>query len=273
MNTIVDGHAIAHKIKDTLKKDVVKFHTPIELSIIVVGNNAVTNTFVAAKERFASDIGVVLTKKRFSESVSSADLISYIHEVSERVQGIVVQLPLSAHISNKEVLAAIPVEKDIDLLNKETFDKFVANMGVCIPPVAGAVLAILDEHTVSVAHKKIAIIGQGKLVGLPVQKVLEARGGDVVMLHTKTDRNIFRKTLLEADIVVSGAGVPNLIQPDMVKNSVVLIDAGTANAGGSVVGDIAHACAKNASLFSQTPGGVGPLTVAILFKNLLAASE
>ena len=122
MNTIVDGHAIAHKIKDTLKKDVVKFHTPIELSIIVVGNNAVTNTFVAAKERFASDIGVVLTKKRFSESVSSADLISYIHEVSERVQGIVVQLPLSAHISNKEVLAAIPVEKDIDLLNKETFD-------------------------------------------------------------------------------------------------------------------------------------------------------
>ncbi|QSH39529.1 bifunctional 5,10-methylenetetrahydrofolate dehydrogenase/5,10-methenyltetrahydrofolate cyclohydrolase [Candidatus Kaiserbacteria bacterium] len=273
MNMIVDGRAIAQKIKESLKNEVLDLSEPVELSIIVVGDNSVTDTFVSAKERFAKDIAVTFTKKIFAKDATTEELISYIEEVSKSVHGVVVQLPLPMHIATDEVLAAIPIDKDIDLLNSATFERFVSNKGSFIPPVAGAVLAILDEYNVSVANKKVAVIGKGKLVGLPVQKVLETRGGEVIVLDTKTDSTDFKKILSEADIIVSGAGVPNLIQPDMVKKGVVLIDAGTSSTGGSVTGDIANECVENALVFSKTPGGVGPLTVAILFENLLAASQ
>lgn len=273
MNTIVDGRAIAQKIKENLRNEVLKVSSPIQLSIIVVGTNVVTDTFVAAKERFAEYIGVTFSKKEFSENTTTEEIIAYIESIKNSSQGIVVQLPLPNHVNTQKVLEAIPLEKDIDVLREDSFEMFLDDENDFVPPVAGAVIEILDTHSINVRDKNIAILGKGKLVGLPVRTVLENRGAIVTILDTKTDKVDYVRILKEADIVVSGAGVPNLIKPDMLSDGVVLIDAGTSSISGSVEGDIAKECAQVASLFSQTPGGVGPITVAVLFKNLLKAVE
>ena len=267
--TIADGRAIARKIRDDLATRVAELsHTP-RLDSIVVGDNKVTASFVNAKKRFAEKIGVEFVEHELDESITTEEIVEKITFLAEKTDGIVVQLPLPKHVDIHAVTSAIPASKDVDLLNDATFELFQENNTPFVPPVAGAVLAILNEYDVTVRGKKVAVIGKGRLVGGPSAVLLTREGGDVTVLDRGSSDVEFAMTLDHADIVVAGAGVPGLVQPNMVHDGVVLIDAGTSNAGRTIEGDVAKSCAEKASLVSQTPGGVGPITVAILFQNLI----
>jgi methylenetetrahydrofolate dehydrogenase (NADP+)/methenyltetrahydrofolate cyclohydrolase len=182
-----------------------------------------------------------------------------------------VQLPLPTHLDTEAICAAIPVQKDPDLLSRKAQENFIHSSSVILPPVVAAIDTIFSKYEVSLLDKKVAVIGQGKLVGVPVVTWIKQKG----ILSLIVDRKMLddKSCLKEADVIISGAGVLNLITMDMVKDGVVLIDAGTSEAGGKIAGDIDPACAIKAALFTPVPGGVGPVTVAMLFRNLLELSR
>lgn len=270
MNTIADGRAIAQKIKDTLSDTSTD---GVQLDVIVVGDNQVTATFVAAKKRFAEQVGISFVQHTVSESSSTEEVVNLIRSLKGKTNGIVVQLPLPDTFDTDSVLAAIDPSVDVDVINPATFIKFKEGTTPFIPPVAGAVQEIFNTYNVDVQDKNVVIIGKGRLVGEPVRVQIEKRGAIVTVLDSKTTPQDFAEALKNADIVVSGAGVPNLVRSEMLQSGVVLIDAGTSSAGRTVSGDIHEDCLEVASLFSKTPGGVGPITVAVLFRNLLAVGH
>ncbi len=269
---IVDGRAIAQKIKDELRTEILNKNTAPRLDIIVVGENAVTESFVRAKEKFAKDIGVVFEKHTFPDTITTSELISFIKDLEDTTNGIVVQLPLPKHINTHQVLLAVPVEKDIDVLSENTFGHFVTKSTHFTPPVAGAVKEILETYGIPIAGTNVVIIGKGRLVGAPVRTLFEHENAKIEVLDSKTNKKDFSKSLKEADIIVSGVGKANLVKREHISKGVVLIDAGTSGSKGCVVGDICTDCTEDASLISKTPGGIGPITIAILFRNLLQTS-
>lgn len=270
---IIDGKKIRDRIKEELRKESKKLSHPLSIAIVIVGENPVIEGFVRVKEQFATDIGVGVVEKRFSSDVKPDDFERALRELAARsdVQGIIVQLPLPSHFDTNKVLSLIPKEKDVDVLSADAVEAFEQGDAVALPPVAGAVVEICREGSVEFKGKRVLVIGQGRLVGAPVAILMRRKGAEI----RTVDKNSpdFSDLLLTADIVVSGAGVAGLIKPDMLKNGVVLIDGGTSESGGFVVGDADPRCVEKASLFTPVPGGVGPVTVAVLFRNLFRLAE
>jgi methylenetetrahydrofolate dehydrogenase (NADP+)/methenyltetrahydrofolate cyclohydrolase len=232
---------------------------------IVVQPSPATESYLKIKESRANIAGMDLEVIRMEDDASEADSIEKI--TLPGADAVIVQLPLPATLNTENVVGAIPTEKDADVLSSAAYENFERNdAGALIPPVAGAVAEILSRANVEVAGKRAVVVGQGKLVGRPVLTLLRRLGADAIAVleDTPHPETIFR----EADIIVSGAGKAGLITPDMVKEGVVLIDAGTSEANGVIVGDMDPACAEKASVFTPVPGGVGPVAVAMLFKNV-----
>jgi methylenetetrahydrofolate dehydrogenase (NADP+) / methenyltetrahydrofolate cyclohydrolase len=227
-----------------------------KLLVVQVDEDPVSAQFVYQKKIFAQKIGVLFEEKLFTKKSTTEEVISFIK--ASDADGIVVQLPLPESFDTEKILASIPQNKDVDALSPRP---------IVTPPVAGAVEEILDRNDIEVRGVKALVVGKGRLVGLPVGLWLESLGAEVQYADKNTD-NLFVLTRA-ADLIVSGAGVPELITPEMVKDGVVLIDAGTSESLGKTVGDCDPACATKAKLFTPVPGGVGPVTVAMLFKNLV----
>lgn len=216
-------------------------HGPLSLGVILNEGDAATQSFVRIKQRVAERLGIEV--RAFPPDY---------YQEAFGCNGVIVQLPLS---NAEEILAALPPEKDVDGLSRSPLVR---------PPVAGAVEAILVSAGVSIAGKRAIVVGQGKLVGAPVAAFLREKAAEVEVV---THGHGSLATLVGADIVVLGAGEPGLVKKEMLKEGVVLIDAGTSESAGKLVGDADPACAEVASVFTPVPGGVGPLAVAMLFKN------
>lgn len=253
---IIDGKQIAQEILQDLaqraKGDMRR------LGIVVVGDDPVIESFVRIKMRAAAQVGVPLERIDLDAAAPQADVVAAIQSLASRVQGIIVQLPLPAHINVDAVLSEIPASLDVDGIRPHD-SKFVA-------PVALAVQEILTRAGVVVEGKKCVVVGAGRLVGAPVARLLTNSGG-IVRTITRDDGSL--EELVDADIIVSGAGEPGIITPDLIKNRVVLIDAGTSESGGRVRGDAEPDCAHKCAVFTPVPGGVGPIAVAMIFRNLL----
>jgi len=262
---IIDGRAIAEEIKEELRREIATLQKPLTLCVIMVGDHPVTERFVQIKKKFAKDIGVAIVEKRLPDTTTTDEIISVIEAAPE--EGVVVQLPLSPLVNISAVLNAIPVSKDIDVLSEKSFKAFEEGTLSIVPPVMGAIKEILLRQSVFLGDKKVVIVGQGKLVGLPAALWFKRRGSKVVVCN-KGDN--IEEAVKDADIVVLGAGVPGLLKPEMVEPGVIILDAGAGESEGRVVGDADPRCAEKAAIFTPTPGGIGPITVAMLFKNLLA---
>ena len=266
---IVDGKKIRDDIKREIKRDVAFLALRPRLVLILVGSDPASVKFTSMKRAFAEDVGVECIIREFPESVTTEILCSEITELNRdpRVNGIIVQLPLPASIETDVVIEAIHPAKDADALRAlEEEERRVP------PPVAGAVEEILERNGISPEGKHAVVVGYGRLVGKPVAQWLVDSGAHLRVIDEHTDAHISAEALLNADIIVSGAGVPALIKPEMIKEGVVLIDAGTSESQelqGKLVGDIDPLCAEKASLFTPVPGGVGPITIAVIFKNVL----
>lgn len=229
--------------------------------MVQVGSDAATEKFIERKKKFGEAVGVTVVVHRFPSDVAEDVLAAEVRAIGEdsRVSGLIVQLPLPLEINADVVLDSIPPEKDVDALSSSSR---------VLAPVAGALAEIFSRYGIDPHGKRAVVVGQGRLVGKPVADWLLKNGALVEVVSLET-REQMRSLIKRADIIVSGAGVPRLITPELIKNGVVLIDAGTSESGGKLVGDIDPACAEKAALYTPVPGGVGPITVAKLFENLV----
>ena len=210
------------------------------LGIVVGTQDSATDSFIKIKSRVAQRLGVEVVRGELDELIKTCD-------------GVIVQLPIS---NSEQLLASLPPEKDVDALGLAPLAR---------APVAGAIAEILKYTGVEPRLKKAVVVGAGRLVGAPAAKLLRELGADVEVVTSGEGSLTSLKT---ADIVVLGAGEPGLIKPEMLKQGVVLIDAGTSEQGGKLAGDADPACAQVASVFTPVPGGIGPIAVAMIFKNL-----
>lgn len=267
---IIDGNTIAEDILSTLKQRIVASHKNTLLGVFVVGSDYATEKFISIKKRKAESLGIGVNIINLPTSITTLDLVKEVKQYSEQdsVNGVLVQLPLPEHIDTELVLDNVPVEKDIDVLSPASKKAFENGDLDILPPVVGSIKKIVDESGVSLAGKKAVVVGKGTLVGKPSAVWLKDQGADVTVLDAST--NNIETHIKEADIIVSGAGVPRLITPDMIKDGAILFDAGTSESGGELVGDAAKECADKCEIFTPTPGGIGPITIAILLQNLVS---
>lgn len=270
---IIDGKIIRDRIKEEIRKEVSLFPRAITLAIVIVGKNPVIESFVNIKKRFAYDVGIAVAEKRFPQHATFEDIAKALQVLAEddAIDGIVVQLPLPPHFDTQRILNMTPPHKDVDVLSEKANDLFEKGESSVASPVVGAVCEILKEGNVNVRDRKALVVGYGRLVGRPVSVWLRAEGAHVSIVEGPVPN--LGEFLQDTDIIVSGVGVAGLIKPNEIKKGVVLIDAGTSEQGGTVVGDADPRSADVAGLFTPVPGGVGPVTVAELFKNLLALAK
>ncbi len=266
---IIDGKKLAEKIKVSLKEKVSVFPKKCRLAIIKVGSNAVTEKFIEQKSKFAKDIDTDVRIYEFPETISTNQLrkkVSEIVHIKEN-SGVIIQLPLPREMNADYILDALTPIKDPDMLSSKSLGFLVSGRSKILPPVVAAIKYIFDTYEINLKGKKVAVVGSGRLVGKPAAIWLMNQGATVSILGENTlDIASFTK---DAGIVISGVGKSKLITLDMVQEGAVVIDCGASELAGKISGDIDPGVAEKASLFSPVPGGIGPLTVAMLFKNLL----
>ena len=250
-----------------LKAAVAALSHPPAVGIIYVGSNPVIENFILMKQRFAERIGVRLNVFRFAETIETEALVAEVKNLSEKHHGIIIQLPLPAHIPTEQILDTVPLLKDIDMLSVSARRYIAEGHAEILPAVAGAIREFIERVPISILGKKIVIVGQGKLVGAPVKAWLKTQHIEPVVVGRETSD--LKSVLETADVIISGAGSPGLITRDMIKEGVILFDAGTSEVEGKIEGDIAPDAYTKASYYTPVPGGIGPVTIACLFKNLL----
>ena len=268
MSKYVSGKEIASTLAQDFAHRVVSAERAPRLGIISAAESEVTASYVARKRAFAQEIGVEVLEQHIADNDNTQQVIDLVEELSAQTDGLLVQLPLGDTLNTEAILASIPPVKDVDCLNPLTRKE-----GHIQSPVARAVLEILNRFVPAWQEKKIVMLGYGWLVGQPTAILLRSQGAQVEIIEKDTRALQRQEQLAQAEIIISGAGVPGLITPDMIRDGVVLIDAGTATSQGSIQGDIHPDCYAKASLISPTPGGVGPIAVAKLFENLLAITD
>ncbi len=261
---IIDGKKIAAEILAEVKSE--REGLPaLVVRAVVVAPGAATHSYLKIKSLRAEDAGMELEVVQLPEGSSTDDCIEAVE--APGADAVIVQLPLPEKIDAEKVLDLIPAVLDADVLGAISRGAFAHGLeGALLPPVVDAVREILERADVSIEGKSVVVVGDGWLVGNPVSTWLTLQGAEVFVITKSTPDLSVLKT---ADIVVSGAGSPHLIQPEMLKEGVVLIDAGTSEANGVIAGDIAPACAEHALVFTPVPGGVGPIAVACLFRNVI----
>lgn len=269
---IIDGRQIAREILAHASVRAQKLPHPPRVLALVANDTPATRSYLGIKQRRAEDGGCVLELRHFPQTVTQAELIAA--AASADADAVLVQLPLPEGIDTQTVCDAVPLEKDADVLSgaaREAFER--GDAGALLPPVVGAVAEVFARQGVDPRGKNAVIVGRGYLVGGPSAIWLSRMGAQVTILTAETPAEELAAALCAADIIVSGAGVPHLIQPDMLREHVVLVDAGTSESGGKVVGDADPACAERCALFTPVPGGVGPIAVAKLFENAVFLAE
>ncbi|MDO8521183.1 MAG: bifunctional 5,10-methylenetetrahydrofolate dehydrogenase/5,10-methenyltetrahydrofolate cyclohydrolase [bacterium] len=270
---LVDGKAIAQDIRNKTARALGAFSTPPQLAIVIVGENPVIESFVRIKKRVGESLSIPVIEQRFPGDADEGTVLAGVQKLAndKRIAGIIIQLPLPSHITAQKILDAVPTAKDVDMLASNSVAAFRRGDGIIIPPIAGAIQEILERHDVHIAGKDVLIIGHGRLVGVPAELFFRHNDTHVTVVGREVVR--LGELTREADIIICGAGQQGLLQPKMLKPGVVVIDAGTSEQGGKIVGDADPKCADVASMFTPVPGGVGPIAVALIFKNLLVLAQ
>ncbi len=271
---IINGREIRNNILQSLKSDIELLpHKPI-FSDILVGGDSASMQYVRMKEKTATDIGIEFLKAQFDESITTEELLSEIDKLNStpRMCGLIVQLPLPAHIDTKKVLDRIDPSIDVDATGEVNSKKFYDGNPGFIFPTAQAVMEIINSLDVDLKNKNFVILGKGDLVGKPVYKMLNNIGITPVVVDRSTED--IGSVTRNADVLICATGRAGLIDKTMIKEGVIIIDAGTSESYGSIVGDVNTLGIEDvASVLSPVPGGVGPVTVACLMKNIVLSAQ
>ncbi len=271
---IIDGRKIRNDILEDVKKEVAKLSFQPVFCDVLVGDDPVSAQYVRMKAKTAESVGIKFHSADFPATITTEALIDEIKKINtiQDICGIIVQLPLPPHLDKRAILDAIDSHLDVDCLGTAASSAFYADTSVLGFPTALACMAILDTLHLDLSDKKIVVLGQGELVGRPVTHLFGRRNLQVDSVRRGTEN---KEVLIKnADVIISGTGQGKFITGDMVKAGVVIIDAGTSESTGGVVGDADLASLENVvSYISPVPGGVGPVTVAILLRNVLTVAQ
>jgi len=271
---IIDGRKIKDDILFEVKMGVERLPFVPVFCDILVGTDPVSAQYVRMKEKTAESVGIKFLKSEFPISITTEELVEAIDNLNRvpHMCGIIVQLPLPVHINRQEVLDAIAPHLDVDCLGSIASSEFYNNKNPIGFPAALACVTILGSIGIDLKDKNIVMLGQGNLVGKPVTHLLRNRNLEIKTINKNTENT--DDILLNADIIISGIGQGKFINGDKIKKGAIIIDAGTSEDNGGVVGDVdLDSVIDVASYVSPTPGGVGPVTVAILLRNVLMVGQ
>ncbi|MEO1004358.1 MAG: bifunctional methylenetetrahydrofolate dehydrogenase/methenyltetrahydrofolate cyclohydrolase FolD [Cyanobacteria bacterium J06638_38] len=274
---LLDGKALAKVIQSELIKKIAKLEPkigrPPGLAVLMVGDNPASAVYVRNKEKACQKVGIASMGQHFSENTTQAELEQVIAQLNhdKRVDGILVQLPLPSHLDAIALLHCINPNKDADGLHPVNLGKLVrseAGLRSCTP---AGVMRLLQQYNISLEGKKAVVIGRSILVGKPIALMLLEQNATVTMAHSRTQD--LGAVCRESDIIVAAVGKPNMITRDMVKSGAVVVDVGinriaTSEGKSKLVGDVAfEEVSEVASYITPVPGGIGPMTVAMLLSN------
>ena len=273
MTKIISGKDIAQAILDSAKTEINKLSKPPKLVIISYNANKASSQYISLKTEKAAEVGIECSKLDWSsQDLDSCKLAMQKLASDGSVDGIIVQLPVTGLDNFQDVLNLIPASKDVDGLSEASLISLKENKQVLIPATPKAILEIIEKENIELNNKNILIIGQGKLVGLPLGIILKNKRLNITTADAST--NSLSDLTTDADIIISATGSPKLLTGDMVKDGVIVLDAGAAESDGRTVGDVDYESVEpKCSLISKVPGGIGPVTVACLLQNVVEASK
>ena len=276
---LLDGKILSAKIKEEVKVEVTqivkeKNITP-GLAVILVGNDAASATYVASKAKACKDAGIYSVVHEMPESITQEELLDTINMMNNnpKLDGILVQLPLPKHIDTTTVLEAINPLKDVDGFHPYNVGRMVSNLDSFLSATPFGVMRMFEEHNIELSGKDVVVIGSSDIVGKPMASLLINRKATVTVCNSRTKD--LKAHTSKADIVIIAVGVPYLLKEDMVKDGAIVIDVGINRLDtGKLVGDADFEGLKNkCSFLTPVPGGVGPMTIAMLLKNTIKASK
>lgn len=278
MGIVIDGKNLAQKILEDLRKQVdylrIKGIVPT-LAVIMVGNNTSSKVYIKNKSNACEKIGVKFEEYYFEKNIENATLIKLIKKLNARkdVNGILIQSPISEHLDMNELANCIDYKKDVDGLNCINIGKLSIGEECFIPCTALGVMKIFEEYKIPIKRKHVVIVGRSNLVGKPLIQCLLNQDATVTICHSKTEN--LEQITQRADILISATGKENLITENMIKKNAIVIDVGiTRNNQNQIVGDVEFEKVKQqAEYITPVPGGVGPMTIAMLLSNVIKATK
>lgn len=271
---LLDGKKLSKDILAEVKREVATLPFQPVFTDILVGNDPSSVQYVKMKAQAAERVGIKFHNASFPESITTEELVREIRSLNQikNMCGIIVQLPLPEHIDRQAALDAIDPKLDVDCLGIVASVKFYQGEPLVSYPTALACVALLDSLNLNLKDKKIAVLGQGMLVGKPAAALLQFRGLKPEIVRSSTPNK--EEIIKNADIIISGIGKGKFLTGGMIKKGAVLIDAGTSEMNSAIVGDVDLDSVKDVAAFvSPVPGGVGPVTVAMLLKNVLTVAK
>ena len=273
---IIDGKRIASEIQEDTKKEIeelkAKYHQLPCLATVVVGVDEPSEVYVKKRGKTCEEIGIISKMHSLPDDSNERDVLELIEKLNndEKIHGIIVQLPLPKHIDKRKISEAVSPEKDVDCLNPLNIGRLASGDETVTPCTPKAIIVILEKLGIEIKGKNVVVVGRSRIVGRPLALMLINRDATVTICHTKT-KNLKEHTR-KADILIAAAGSPGLIKKSMVKENSVVVDVGINVVNNKIVGDVDFENIKNkASFITPVPGGVGPVTVAMLMKSTVEA--
>lgn len=272
---VLDGKALALKIKSEIAAKVKKLSRPPGLGTILVGTDPGSLSYVAGKHRDCAEVGIASIRIDLPGTASESEILAAVAQLNNDANctGFIVQLPLPAGVDAQKVLAAVDPKKDADGLHPNNLGKLVLDSKTIVPCTPKAILRLLNEYQINLSGKSVLIIGRGTTVGRPLSILLSQKSvnATVTLAHTATTN--LDELLKSADVIIAAIGKAHFIKPQMIKAGAVVIDVGITRIDSQLLGDVDPAITSVAGFFAPMPGGVGPMTRAMLLSNLLELAQ
>jgi methylenetetrahydrofolate dehydrogenase (NADP+)/methenyltetrahydrofolate cyclohydrolase len=269
----IDGKALALEVRAQVAEDVTAFGEPVCLATILVGDDPASHVYVGSKHKASHEAGIDSRDHRFPEDTDEQVVLDLIAELNadDAVDGILVQLPLPAHMDEPRVLQAVDPAKDVDGFHILNAGRLYLGEPFLVPATPSGVMVMLAKHGIELKGKEAVVIGRSEIVGKPMAMLLLAEHATVTICHSRT-ADLAAHTR-RADVLVAAVGRPGLVTPDMVKPGATVIDVGVNRTEAGLVGDVDSGAFEVAGLMTPVPGGVGPMTIAMLLRNTLTAAQ
>lgn len=277
MTKIIDGKAISAAVKERVKNEVSELKAKgisIGLAVIIVGENPASKVYVANKKKACEALGIISEEYALPENTTEDELLNLINELNNKksINGILCQLPLPRHLDEKIIINSILPEKDVDAFHPHNVGRIMIGDYDFVPCTPAGIMEMLSYENIDVEGKTCVVIGRSNIVGKPMGMLMLHKNGTVTICHSKT-KNL-KEVCRKADILVAAVGKAGFVTADMVKDGAVVIDVGMNRENGRLCGDVDYEAVKEkTSAITPVPGGVGPMTIAMLMQNTLTAAK
>ncbi|HWG56926.1 MAG TPA: bifunctional 5,10-methylenetetrahydrofolate dehydrogenase/5,10-methenyltetrahydrofolate cyclohydrolase [Gaiellaceae bacterium] len=270
--TMMDGKALAARLREEVARDVAELGH-VGLATVLVGDDPASDVYIRAKHRASEEVGIESRDVRLPASISQDDLLARVRELNadDAVDGILVQLPLPEGLDEASVIEAVEPLKDVDGFHPANAGRLYLGRPLHVPGTPAGVLRLLDEYDVPLEGARAVVLGRSDIVGKPVAHLLLQRNASVTLCHSRT-RDLAEE-VRRADVVVAAIGRAHFVQPDWIKEGAAVVDVGITRTEAGLLGDVDPGAAARAAFLTPVPGGVGPMTIAMLLRNAVRAAR